>query len=81
MIPQARKRAQVREVVQFAATVIERTADARDAVAPSIVSGEEDDFSREYLRGIAAGVRYLQRGGLWCDCASRDASTEDGELA
>lgn len=23
---------------------------------------------------------YLHRGGLWCDCAASDASSEDGEL-
>ena len=59
MIPQARKRVLMREVVQFAAEVLERTADACESAAPSIASDEEDDFSREYLRGIAAGIRLM----------------------
>ena len=61
MIHQARKRVLMCEVVQFAATVLERTADACEAASPSISSDEEDDFSRAYLRGIAAGVRKLAR--------------------
>ena len=69
MIPQMRKRALVREVVQFAATVLERTADACESAAPSISSDEEDDFSREYLRGIAAGVR-KQAGSPWMEGSS-----------
>ena len=56
MIQQARKRQLMREVVAFASEVLERTADACESAAPSIASDEEDDFAREYLRGISVGL-------------------------
>ena len=62
MISQVRKRALMREVVVFASAVLERTADACESAAPSVLSDEEDDFVREYLRKIGAGL-LKQLGG------------------
>jgi hypothetical protein len=62
VIAQVRKRALMNEVVQFASEVLERTADSCESAAPSAASDEEDDFAREYLRGVAGGLR-KQRGG------------------
>lgn len=56
MITMIRKRALMREVVVFAAEVLDRTADACDSAAPSIATDEEDDFAREYLRSVAGGL-------------------------
>ena len=62
MISQARKRVLMRETTLFASEVLERTADACESAAPSVVSDEEDDFAREYLRQIGAGL-LKQLGG------------------
>ena len=62
MIAQSRKRRLMHETVVFASEVLERTADACESAAPSVSSDEEDDFTREYLRKIGAGL-LMQLGG------------------
>jgi hypothetical protein len=56
VIARDRRRVLMREVVVFAREVLERTADACVSAAGSVENDEEDDFSREYLRSVAASL-------------------------